>query len=385
MADSAQDKRLPASGKKITKAREDGQVARSRDLSHLAVFGIGGTLLVALAPTLIGWLLHILADGLRFDAAGLASPTGMTERLGAATWKLMIVVVPLGLTIGGLSIAVAVLAGGWNFTLKPIHPNFGKFNPIAGLGRMVSRQQLVDVLKACGLALILGGIGASYLHSHVTEFTQLLSMPLLGALRGAGDIVLAGLLLLLLTLGVFALVDVPLQRHMLMQRLKMTHQEYKDENKQTEGSPEIKGRIRSRMRQLAQRRMLAAVPSADIVVMNPTHYAVALKYDEAKMGAPRVVAKGTDLVALRIRDTANAANVPVLEAPPLARALYANCEVDHEIPAALFGAVAQVLAWVFQLRAATARGTPIAVPLPVFEVPAALDPANKPLARGADR
>jgi len=197
--------------------------------------------------------------------------------------------------------------------------------------------------------------------------------------------VLAGLLLLLLTLGVFALVDVPLQRHMLMQRLKMTHQEYKDENKQTEGSPEIKGRIRSRMRQLAQRRMLAAVPSADIVVMNPTHYAVALKYDEAKMGAPRVVAKGTDLVALRIRDTANAANVPVLEAPPLARALYANCEVDHEIPAALFGAVAQVLAWVFQLRAATARGTPIAVPLPVFEVPAALDPANKLLARGADR
>jgi flagellar biosynthetic protein FlhB len=376
MADSAQDKRHPASGKKIAKARADGQVARSRDLSHLAVFGIGGTLLVALAPVLIGWLLHIMADGLRFDAAGLAQPMRMAERLGDAGWKLMLVVAPMGLTIGALSIVVAVLAGGWNFTLKPIQPNFAKFNPIAGLGRMVSRQHLVDVLKACGLALILGAIGGTYLHAHVTEFTQLLGMPLLAALRGAGDMVLAGLLLLLLTLGVFALVDVPLQRHLLMQRLKMTHQEVREENKQTEGSPEIKGRIRSRMRQIAQRRMLAAVPAADIVVMNPTHYAVALKYDDTKMAAPRVVAKGTDLVALRIRDTARAADVPVLEAPALARALHANCEVDHEIPAALFGAVAQVLAWVYQLRAAMAGQGAMPAELPPLPVPEGMDPAE---------
>lgn len=385
MADSAQDRRLPATGKKIAKAREDGQVARSRDLGHLAAFGVGGALLVVMAPTLTGWLLHVLADGLRFDAALLARPGLMTERLGTAAWKMLAVVLPLGLAMGGLAFAVAALAGGWNFTLKPIHPNFGKFNPIAGLGRMASRHQLIDVLKACGLALILGGIAAAYLQAHITEFTQLLGMPLISALRSAGDIVLAGLMLMLLVLGVFAAVDVPLQRHMLMERLKMTHQEVKEENKQAEGSPEVKGRIRARMRQIAQRRMLAAVPSADLVVMNPTHYAVALKYDEARMAAPRVVAKGADLLALRIRDTAKASKVPVLEAPPLARALYANCEVDREIPAALFGAVAQVLAWVYQLRAAMAHGAPMPVALPVLDVPAELDPANKPRRQGADQ
>jgi flagellar biosynthetic protein FlhB len=257
-------------------------------------------------------------------------------------------------------------------------------NPISGLGRMVSKHQLTEMLKACGLALVLLTIGGVYLRYHLPDFPQLLAQPLAHGLAGAGDLVRGGLLLLLLALAVFALVDVPLQRFMLMDKLKMSHQEAKQEHKEVEGNSEVKGRIKARMRALATRRMLAAVPSADIVVMNPTHFAVALKYDEAGVGAPRVVAKGADLIALRIRDAAQAAKVPVLQAPPLARALYAHCEIDQEIPAPLFAAVAQVLAWVFQLRAAVAAGQALPDAPAGVAVPPELDPMNNKTRPGGD-
>jgi flagellar biosynthetic protein FlhB len=177
-------------------------------------------------------------------------------------------------------------------------------------------------------------------------------------------------------LALFALVDVPLQRHLLRERLKMSVQEVKKEHKETEGNPEVKARLKSRMRELANRRMLAAVPKADLVVMNPSHFAVALKYEEGAMGAPRVVAKGADLMAFRIRDAAQGAKVPVLRAPPLARALYAHAEIDREIPAALFAAVAQVLAYVYQLRAALQGRAAMPQAMPELKVPAELDPQH---------
>jgi flagellar biosynthetic protein FlhB len=199
-------------------------------------------------------------------------------------------------------------------------------------------------------------------------------MPLPAALASGAGLVQGGLLLLCGVLAAFALVDVPLQRLMLARRLRMTAQEMKQEFKEIEGNVEVKAKIRLRMREMANRRMLAAVPQADLVVMNPTHYAVALKYDEHAMAAPRVVAKGADLLALKIRDLAREAKVPVLQAPPLARALYAHTEIDHEIPARLFSAVAQVLAWVYQLRDAMAAGRTLAAEPPTPEVPADLDP-----------
>ena len=171
----------------------------------------------------------------------------------------------------------------------------------------------------------------------------------------------------------------PLQRYQHAERLKMSHQEVKQEHKESEGSPEVKSKLRARMREITKRRMMAAVPTADLVVMNPTHYAVALKYDDQKMGAPRVVAKGADLLALAIRDLATGSKVPVLQAPVLARALYAHAKLDHEIPAALFGAVAQVLAYVYQLRAALAGQVAMPNALPELNVPAELDPHNKPV------
>ncbi len=385
MADQdSQNKTLPASERKLIKAREEGQVARSRDLSHFAVVAGGGGLLVLLAPLAMGWMRDLLANALRFDASALAGPASMSQQLGTLTLKWMLGVVPLGLAIAGGAILGSVAIGGWNWTLKPLAPKFDKLNPLTGMSRLVSKQQLIDALKACGLALLLGAIGAFYLKTHIDDFSSMLGMSLHGALPHLGQVILGGLLLMVLVLAAFAAVDAPLQRHLLGQRLRMSHQERRQESKESDGNVEVKSKIKARMREMANRRMLAAVPKADLVVMNPTHYAVALKYDEASMGAPRVVAKGADLMALRIRDSAKGAQVPVLEAPVLARALYAHAEIDREIPAALFAAVAQVLAYVYQLRAALASRNVAAPAMPELNVPAELDPHNTPTPEAAE-
>ena len=378
MADQdSPDRNLPASHRKLKKAREDGQVVRSRDFGHFAAIATGGAVLVALAPQLTGWMQLLLADGLRFDAAAATNPLLMTERLAELTLKLLWVVVPLGVLMAGVAVAASVAIGGWNWTLKPLAPQFNKINPLTGLPRLLSRRQLIDTLKACVLALVLGIIGALYLKSHIETFAGVIAMPLPAALGQVGQTVLGGLMLLLLALALFAAIDTPLQRHLHASRLKMTHQEVKQEHKEVEGNGEVKAKIKVLMRQMSRRRMLAAVPQADLVVMNPTHYAVALKYDETQMAAPRVVAKGADLLAMTIRDTAKAAKVPVLQAPMLARALYAHAELDREVPAALFAAVAQVLAYVYQLRAALAGGSPMPAELPELNVPEELDPHHK--------
>ena len=383
MADSAQDRNLPPSQRKLKKARGDGQVARSRDLGHFAAMAAAGVLLAGMAPTLASWLKNLLADGLRFDARLLAAPDAMLVRLGELGLKMLWVVLPLGGLTVGIALAAGIAAGGWNWTLKPMLPNFGKLDPLSGIGRMFSKQQLGETLKACLLCLLLGGLGMLYLQTQLPSFVATLELPLPAALARAAQILQSGLMLLLGALAVFALIDVPLQRKRLHDRLKMSHQEQKEEFKQLEGNVEVKSKMRALMRERGKRRMLAAVPGADLVVMNPTHYAVALKYDERAMAAPRVLAKGADLMALRIRDIARQANVPVLEAPPLARALYAHAEVDREVPAALFAAVAQVLAYVYQLRAALAGQGSMPAALPTLEVPAALDPHTPGAADGA--
>ena len=375
MADSsAQDRNLPASPRRLEKARTDGQVARSRDLGHFAAVAAGGAALVLLAPQVNELLAQMLKRALHFNVQSLAAPGFMGERLAELAQTLMWIAFPLGALMAVVAVAASVAGGGWVWTWKPLAPKFDKLNPFTGLARIVSKHQLVDTMKACLLALLLGGAGALYLRAHVDEFGGVLALPLPAALAQAGRTLLAGLALLVLLLAAFALVDVPLQRHLHISRLKMSRQELKQEHKETEGNVEVKAKVKARMREMANRRMLAAVPKADLVVMNPTHYAVALKYDEAKMNAPRVVAKGADLMALRIRDSATDAKVPVLEAPVLARALYAHAEIDREIPAALFAAVAQVLAYVYQLRAAMLGRATMPNELPALDVPVELDP-----------
>ena len=374
MADSAQDRHLPASARKLKKAREDGQVARSRDLGHFAAIAGGGALLVLGAAPASAWLRELLAVALTFDVHSLAGTAPMGERLTQGALRMMALLLPIGLGMAALAIAAGLAAGGWNWTLKPLSPKFDKFNPLSGLGRVLSWQQMGETLKACALALVLGTIGVLWLRAHVDEFTLSLTLPLPAALAHHAATLKAGLLLLVIALALFAAIDVPLQRKRLHDRLKMSHQEMKEEFRQMEGNQEVKGRMRALMRRAASRRMLAAVPKADIVVMNPTHYAVALRYDDASMAAPRVVAKGADLLALKIRDIAREAKVPVLQAPPLARALYAHAEIDQEVPPALFAAVAQVLAWVYQLRAATTGRAAMPADLAELPVPDELDP-----------
>lgn len=379
MADqSSEDRNLPASQRKITKAREDGNLPRSQDLGHFAAVAAGGSVLVAMAPQLVGWLKQLIAEALRFDRVSVTSTAFMGERLTELTLKLLVVVIPLGLLMAAVALGASMLIGGWNFSLKAMAPKFDKFNPITGLPRIFAKQQLINALKACFLALVLGLIGGLYLKANAEGFASTLGMGLPAAITHIGETILSGMLLLLLVLALFAAVDAPLQRHLHLSRLKMSHQEVKQEFKDAEGNQEVKGKMKQRAREMSRRRMMAAVPTADLVVMNPTHYAVALKYDDTKMGAPRVVAKGADLIAMAIRDLAKTSKVPVLQAPVLARALYAHAEVDREIPAALFGAVAQVLAYVYQLRAAMAGQGRMPGELPALNVPPELDPHAAP-------
>ncbi|MEO6363843.1 MAG: EscU/YscU/HrcU family type III secretion system export apparatus switch protein [Caldimonas sp.] len=375
MADSpAQDKNLPASQRKLDKAREDGQVARSRDLGHFTAIAGGGVLIAALGPHVAAWLKDALGRSLRFDHAVAMGGSAMTEQLGVWTTTLLWAVLPFGAAMMGVAIAGNLGVCGWAWTAKPFGPKFAFLNPVAGLGRVFSKQQSINALKASALALVLGTIGAFFLAGHLEAFAGVLALPLPAAIAASTSTLVSGMGGILLALAAFAAFDVPLQLRLHAQRLKMSHQELKQEHKELEGNAEVKGKVRARMREMTKRRMMAAVPKADLVVMNPTHYAVALKYDEAEMGAPRVVAKGADLLALRIRDLAEGSKVPVLEAPALARALYAHAELDREIPAALFSAVAQVLAYVYQLRSALAGKVAMPGDLPPLDVPAELDP-----------
>ncbi len=376
---SAQDRNLPASQRKLAKAREEGQVPRSRDFGHFVAVGTVGAMLVGFAPMATDWLQQTLILGLHFDHQIVQNNALMGERLVEMTLRLLWLLVPFLAVMVLSAIASGIVIGGWNWTLKPLMPNFGKLNPLTGVANIVSKDKLIDAMKGSVLALVIGAIGALFLKSHVEEFTGAMALPLPSAIRSLAGSMLAGMTLLLLAMAAFAMMDVPLQRFQHAQRLKMSHQEIKQEHKELEGNQEIKAKLRARMREMTKRRMMAAVPQADLVVMNPTHYAVALKYDDQKMGAPRVVAKGADLLAMAIRDLAKDSKVPVLQAPVLARALYAHAELDREIPAALFGAVAQVLAYVYQLRAALKGQGVVPGELPALNVPAELDPHHKPV------
>ncbi len=384
MADQdAQDRNLPASAKKIEKSRAEGQLPRSRDLPHFAMMVAGAAVLMVGGPMISDALQNMLGFALRFDARMLAQPDFMAERLWDLSLRFLMLMLPISLFLMMVGVASNIASGGWNWTLKPLTPKFSNLNPLTGLGRLVSGQGVGQALKAVGLALVLGAIGALVLRDRMTTFVSIMSVPLPAALAYAGQQLMGGLALLGIALALFAAIDVPLQQQLYMRRMRMTREEVKQEMKESEGNQEIKAKIRQKMREASRRRMLAAVPSADLIVMNPTHYAVALKYDEAKMAAPRVVAKGADLLAMKIRDLATESKVPVLQSPVLARALYAHAEVDREIPVELFSAVAQVLAYVYQLKAAI-KNRSAKPEMPNPPVPPELDPHNKPVATDAD-
>jgi len=382
---SSQDKQLPATERKLQKARSDGQAARSRDLSHLAILGVGALALLVLAPWFVEYLQRMLRQQLAFDAATVQATGQMLTRLQTVAAVGVLASLAFALLTGGAVLLSSIGAGGWILSLKPITPQFNRLNPLSGFANLFSKQQLTNVAKMVLLTCIMSFVAWRYMSGSIEKMAALVLQPSPLSITHAGQWIVSGMALLLLVVFVFAVVDVPLQAFFFKQRLKMSHEEVKQEHKESDGNPQLKSRQRQRAREIADGASIGAVPKADFVVMNPTHYAVALKYDEASMGAPEVISKGTDLLAFKIRELAQQHGVPVLQSPMLARALYAHAELEQPIPAQLFTAVAQVLAYVYRLKAAL-RGEgamPGEQPVPDAHIPPELDPHHKNATAGA--
>jgi flagellar biosynthetic protein FlhB len=377
MESSSQDKNLPATAQRLKKARTDGQVPRSKDLSNLMVLGGGSVILLAFAPTGFEKLRTALQNQLRFDNASLQQPGQMLQRLVDGFSQGLMLYLPLGLLVLAVAIGASVAAGSYALSTKPLVPDLGRLNPLKGIGRLFSKQQLVDTFKLFGVTAVVFFVAWQLIGSHTEQFATLVMQPLESGIGQLATWMVSGVSLLLLVVGFFAIIDVPVQKFLHGQQLKMSHQEVKQEHKESEGDPHVKAQRRARQREMAQRNSVGAVPKADLVVMNPTHYAVAIRYDDTSMNAPRVVAKGADLIAMKIRDVAKAHNVPVLQSPMLARALYAHAELDGEVPSALYTAVAQVLAYVYQLKAALKGQGAMPGEMPTPQVPPELDPHFK--------
>ncbi len=351
MADSAEEKTLPATEKRKREARERGQLPRSRELSTAVVMGAGAALLVAWGSALGGRTLAFMQEGLRFDAAALADPARMPAAIGGALRSGLMIAAPVMLATFFAALIAPMLIGGWNLSSKALQPDFSRLNPVSGFGRMFSTNSLVELAKSIAKFLIVGLVAGISWWGSRGELLGLGVEPSTQAIGHGLGLVASTFVWMCAALGLIAAIDVPWQLWSYAKQMKMSRQEIKQEYKQSEGSPEVKGRIRRLQAELSQRRMMEKVPTADVIVTNPTHYAVALKYTAGKNRAPVVVAKGVDTVAAAIRELAAEHRIALVEAPPLARALYRGCDLEEEIPAQLYAAVAQVLTYVFQLRA----------------------------------
>ena len=383
MDSSSQDKNLPASERKLKKARDEGQVSRSRELTHLGVLGAGALTLLALAPAMFNALKLQLGRQLSFNFTTLIEPQTMLTRLqDMVSLGLMGSAVFAGIT--GIAVVLSTVAvGGWVTSLKPITPDFSRISPMAGFGRLFTKDKLTEVAKMSLITAVLFTLSVSYLGGSFHTMATLILQPSVAAIVHLTQWLTEGLGLLLLVILVVAMVDVPLQGFLHKSKMKMSHQEVKQESKESDGNPEIKNRIRQKQRDIANGNSIGAVPKADFVLMNPTHFAVAIRYDEKTMRAPQVISKGADLLAMKIRDIAKTNAIPVLQSPMLARALYANAELDREIPTSLFTAVAQVLAYIYKLKAALRGDGPMPEELQQPFVPPELDPFSKVVAHTA--
>jgi flagellar biosynthesis protein FlhB len=365
--ENSQEKSEQPTPKRLREAREKGQVASSRELNTTLVLLAGaGSLLVMGGPMLarIQELIRrsfVLERDLIFDSGQIHA------LLQLRLTEALITLLPLFLVLTVAAVAGPVLMGGGRPSGKAMAPKWNKLNPISGIKRIFSWQGLMEFGKTLAKFVLITTLAGLMLWQLSDSLMGLGHQSMESGLVHAGHLVSWTFLLLAASLILVALVDVPFQLWNHQKQLRMTKQEIKDEFKETEGKPEVKSRIRQRQMEISRRRMMAQVPKADVVVTNPTHYAVALRYDQQGMGAPRVVAKGADLVAAEIRELARAAGVPLFPAPPLARALYFSTRLDQEIPAGLYVAVAQVLAYVYQLRSAGRPGA--RTPTPPRDLP----------------
>ncbi len=374
--DSDAEKTEPASAKRLEQAREEGDVPRSREVATFTVLMTAGAGLWMTGSGLISHLSTALASGLALDREQVFNFDVLGTRILTDVTRVLLACLPLGLAVMVVALASPLLVGGWLFSSKAFMPNFGKLNPMRGLGNMFSSNSLVELGKAIAKTLLVGSVAWLVVLQQKEAVFGLLAEPLkLGSVHLL-QMLASSFLTIVAALGFIAAIDGPYQMWHYANKLKMTRQELIQESKESDGNPQIKAKIRQMQREMAKRRMMADVPTADVVVTNPTHYAVALKYADGSRGAPKVVAKGSDEVAAKIREIAKENKVPMLEAPALARALHKHTEIGDEIPEALYAAVAEVLAYVFQLRSFSKNGGYRPEVPKKLEVPAELDPLN---------
>lgn len=357
MADTQQqDRTEQATPKRLEEARRKGQIPRSRELGMAAVMMTGALVLYSDGVNLTGSLERMFARSLTIDRESLFNDGFLIEALSQAVMAGLMACAPLFAALAAAAILGSLAIGGWIFTPEPIAFKFERLDPVAGLGRIFSLNGFVEVLKALAKAGLIVAAAVGVLYATMDSLLGMSDQPLKAAIANAGTLTLLALAICSAALLLIAAADAPYQLWAHARRLKMTRQEIEDELKESEGRPEVRNRIRQLQQEVARRRMLEAVPTADVVITNPTHFAVALRYDDGRMRAPVVLAKGTDETAARIRAIAAENKITLFEAPLLARALYWTTDLGQDIPAQLYLAVAQVLTYVYRLKVVRERG-----------------------------
>jgi flagellar biosynthetic protein FlhB len=371
--DSDLDKTEAATPRRLEKARSEGQVARSRELATFGLLAAGFFGTWALSGPIGMHLQHVVRGAFTFNHADIVDSNRMLIGAGNAGREALLAVMPVLALTALAAVAAPMALGGWLLSPKVFEFKFDRMNPVAGVGRVFSFNGIIQLGMSLLKTLIVGVIGSLAVWRRKDQILALAGEPLHTALGHGLSIVAACCATTVAGMFLLAAFDVPYQLWQYHKKLRMTKEEVKREHRESEGDPHVKGKIRQQQRAVARRRMMSAVPTADVVVTNPTHYAVALQYADGDMRAPKVVAKGVNLVAARIREIANENNVAILEAPPLARALYHNVELNREIPGTLYNAVAEVLAWVYQLRKFRTEGGDVPAAPTELDVPAELD------------
>lgn len=357
MADEQfQERTEPATPKRLKEARDRGQIARSRELNAMAVTLGGAVTIFLLGERIVGGVVAILEQSLTLPRAAVFSAEAMLNHLAEAVVTAGTSLVPWILILSVIAVLAPMSLGGWSFSVEAMKFKGDRINPIAGIKRLFALRGLVELLKALAKFLVVGLVAVLVLQWESDRFIALGRQSVELALSHSAWLMAIAFVLMSAALILIAAVDVPFQIWDHGKKLRMTRQEVKDELKETEGRPEVRSKVRSLQQAYSRRRMLEDIPIASVVVTNPTHYAIALRYEADEMNAPTVVAKGADHLALKIREIAAAHGVPIFEAPPLARALYHTAEVGDEIAEQLYVGVAQVLTYIYQLDSFLANG-----------------------------
>ncbi|AIA74579.1 flagellar type III secretion system protein FlhB [Halomonas sp. XH26] len=375
--DSDQEKTEEATPRRLDKAREEGQVPRSRELATFLLL-LGGVIgLWSMGQMLYDQLGMVMEQAFLFERRHAMESTPMLVNALDLGQRTLFAMLPLFLLLTVIALVAPALLGGWLVSAKSMQPKLSKLNPIKGLQRIFSSQALIELTKAIAKSILVGGIAAAFLYANLGKFMGLMNQPIQQALASALNMSALAAGLIVLSLVVVILIDVPFQLWSNAKKLRMSKEEVKREHKESEGDPHVKGRIRQQQQAMARGRMMSKVPDADVIITNPTHYAVALAYKEGSMGAPRLVAKGADAVAARIREIGLEAGVPRLEAAPLARALYHHVDLDAEVPAELYTAVAEVMAWAYRLKQVAQQGGEVPPTPDNLSVPPEMERSNR--------